>query len=102
MFMLLVLWHELGHFITAKKSWVKVLEFGIGIPPKLFKIRTDKSGTEYTINLLPLGWFVRLKGEDPKDEEDFKAKDSFIMAKVHKKIIILLAGITANLIIARW
>lgn len=61
MFMVLVIFHELGHFITAKKSGVKVLEFGIGMPPKVCKIRTDKSGTEYTLNLIPLGGFVRLK-----------------------------------------
>jgi regulator of sigma E protease len=82
MFMCLVLIHELGHFISAKKNGVKVLEFGIGIPPKVCKLRTDKSGTEYTLNLLPLGGFVRLKGEDPNDTEDFHAKDSFIKAKI--------------------
>jgi len=78
--MILVIIHELGHFWTAKKSGVQVLEFGIGIPPKLFTLYTDKTGTEYTINLIPLGGFVRLKGEDSKDEETFKAPDSFIMA----------------------
>ncbi len=100
MFMSLVLIHELGHFITAKRNGVKVLEFGIGIPPKVCKLRTDKSGTEYTLNLLPLGWFVRLKGEDPKDEADFNAKDSFIKAKIGKKILILMAGVSMNLIFA--
>jgi len=53
--MSLVLVHELGHFIVAKKSGVKVLEFGIGIPPKVCRLRTDKSGTDYTLNLIPLG-----------------------------------------------
>jgi regulator of sigma E protease len=53
--MFLVVIHELGHFIAAKKSGVKVLEFGIGIPPKAFKLWTDKSGTEYTVNRIPLG-----------------------------------------------
>ena len=100
MFMCLVLIHELGHFITAKKNGVKVLEFGIGIPPKVCKLRTDKWGTEYTLNLIPLGWFVRLKGEDPNVQEDFHAKDSFIKAKIRKKIIILLAGVTSNVILA--
>ncbi len=101
MFMFLVLAHEFGHFITAKRGWVKVLEFGIGIPPKVCKIRTDKSGTEYTLNLLPLGWFVRMKGEDPKDEADFNSKDSFIKASLGRKIIILLAGVTMNFLVAR-
>ncbi|MEI6425930.1 MAG: site-2 protease family protein [Candidatus Absconditabacteria bacterium] len=100
MFMLLVMGHELGHFIAAKKSGVKVLEFGIGIPPKVITLWTDKSGTEYTLNLLPLGGFVRLKGEDPKNEEDFNAPDSFIKAALKHKIVILLAGVAANFVIA--
>ena len=91
MFMCLVLIHELGHFMVAKKNGVKVLEFGIGIPPKVCRLRTGKDGTEYTLNLLPLGGFVRLKGEDPKDEQDFNAKDSFIKAKLRRKIWILIA-----------
>ena len=93
--------HELGHFITAKRSGVKVMEFGIGIPPKVCKLRTDKWGTQYTLNLLPLGGFVRLKGEDPNVQEDFHAKDSFIKAKIRKKIVILIAGVGMNLIVAR-
>lgn len=100
MFMVLVMVHELGHFVAAKKSGVKVLEFGIGIPPKVCRLWTDKSGTQYTLNLLPLGGFVRLKGEDPKDEEDFRAKDSFIMARLSRKILILLAGVTMNVLFA--
>jgi len=101
MFMSLVIIHELGHFISAKRKGVKVLEFGIGIPPKVCKLRKDKSGTEYTLNLLPLGWFVRLKGEDPKDEADFNAKDSFIKAKIWRKILILVSGVGMNLLLAR-
>lgn len=102
MFMWLVVLHEFGHFLSAKRSGVKVLEFGIGIPPKVCKLWTDKSGTEYTLNLIPLGWFVRLKWEDPKDEADFNAKDSFIKAKIGRKIMILIAWVGMNLILARW
>lgn len=61
MFLTLVVLHELGHFRAAKKSGVKVLEFGIGIPPKLFTMRTDSDGTEYSLNAIPLGGFVRIK-----------------------------------------
>lgn len=100
LFMLLVIIHELGHFWSAKKSGVQVLEFGIGIPPKLFTYYKDKSGTEYTINLIPLGGFVRLKGEDPKDTGTFNAPDSFIMAGFWKKVIILLAGVFMNFLTA--
>lgn len=96
MFMFLVVIHELGHFIAAKKTGVKVLEFGIGIPPKAFRRWTDKQGTEYTINWLPLWWFVRLKGENPQDPWTFLADDSFITATLWKKLVILFAGVVVN------
>jgi regulator of sigma E protease len=99
-FLLLVILHELGHFSVAKRAGVKVLEFGIGIPPKLWKYCTDKTGTEYTINAIPLGWFVRLKWEDPTVPTDFRASDSFIMASLPKKILILLGGVAVNFAIA--
>jgi len=102
LFFALVLWHEFWHFIAAKKSWVKVLEFGIWIPPKICTIFEDKSWTKYTINALPLWGFVRLKWEDPNNTEEFNARDSFIKAKFHKKITILIAGVTMNFIIAWW
>ncbi len=100
LFMFLVIVHELWHFIAAKKSWVKVLEFGIWIPPKAFKIYTDKSWTEYTINWLPLGGFVRLKWENPEDEETFHAKDSFITQNIWKKLFILVWWVAVNLFFA--
>ena len=78
MFMTLVILHELWHFTAARKSGTKVLEFGIGIPPKICKLRTDKKWTEYTLNAIPLGWFCRLKWEDPSNKSDFNAKDSFM------------------------
>lgn len=100
MFMCLVIAHELWHFISAKRSWVKVLEFWIWIPPKIAKIWTDKSGTEYTLNLIPLWGFVRLKGEDPSDSKEFNAKDSFLSAKLLNKIVILLAWVFMNTLLA--
>jgi regulator of sigma E protease len=101
LFLFLVLIHELGHFIAAKKTGVQVLEFGMGIPPKIATLWTDKSGTEYTLNAIPLGGFVRLKGEDPTHPETFLAKDSFIMASFVSKTIILLAWVTVNFLFAR-
>ena len=100
MFLVLVCLHELGHFRTAKKSGVTVHEFGFGIPPKALTIAKDKSGTEYTLNRIPLGGFVRLKGEDPSIHADFHAKDSFITASLPKRIIILLGGIIMNILTA--
>ena len=65
----LVLVHELGHFLFAKGFGIKVLEFGFGFPPRLFSIRRGE--TLYSINLFPLGGFVKLLGEeDPSDPRD--------------------------------
>src|SRR5437763_15342138 len=64
----LVVIHELGHFITAKLAGVKVLEFGIGYPPRLWGKKFGE--TEYTLNALPLGGFVRMLGETDAHEVD--------------------------------
>ncbi len=100
MFMTLVILHELWHFTAARRSGVKVLEFGIGIPPKICKLWTDKRWTEYTLNLIPLWGFCRLKWEDPNNSADFKAKDSFITARFRNKMLILAGGVLANFLVA--
>lgn len=100
MFMVLVVLHELWHFTAARKSGVKVLEFGIWLPPKICKLWKDKKWTEYTANWIPLGWFCSLKWEDPTDAEDFNASDSFMSASFWRKIIILLGWVTANFLVA--
>ncbi len=93
-FSFLVLAHEFGHYIVARRNGVQVDEFGIGFPPKLWGVQKGK--TLYTINLLPLGGFVRLKGE----QGESSAKDSFAAQGAWVKSKILLAGVTVNLIIA--
>ncbi len=98
--MILVILHEFGHFFAARKSGVKVLEFGLGIPPKIKKLWTDKKGTQYTLNAIPLGWFVQLKWEDPEKEDTFTAKDSILNVNMFKKTIILLGGIIMNILTA--
>jgi len=89
----IVLVHESGHFFTAKAFRIKVLEFGLGFPPRLFSfIRGD---TVYSINALPLGGFVKLKGEeDPSDPESLAGKKPLI------RLIVLSAGAGANLVLA--
>lgn len=62
-FSIIILIHEYGHFKTARIFGVKVEEFGLWIPPKAKELFTDKKWTKYTLNWLPLGWFVRLKWE---------------------------------------
>ena len=68
---LLVLVHELGHFLTAKKAGMRIAEFGLGYPPRALTLFTDKHGTEYTVNWFPFGGFVRIYGENGEEEVDF-------------------------------
>jgi regulator of sigma E protease len=91
----LVVAHEWGHFIMARRGDVTVEEFGIGFPPRLFKKRT-KGGWLFTINLLPLGGFVKLKGEHDVDSEPH----SLGAASIGTKTKIMAAGVVMNLIVA--
>jgi regulator of sigma E protease len=92
----LVLVHELGHFITARLAGVRVLEFGIGFPPRA-KVLRAKGETLYTLNWLPIGGFVKLEGEDGDDAGDPR---SFVRALLPTKMIILVAGVAMNLLTA--
>lgn len=98
----LVIIHELGHYLVAKWSGVKVEEFGIGYPPRALVLFKDKAGTEYTINWLPFGGFVRLFGEDgPASVEEgnkpAKTKDeAFYTKPVWKRLLVVLAGALVN------
>ena len=91
---LLVL-HEFGHFITARRLGVKVEEFGIGIPPRLFSFKFKD--TLYSINLLPFGAFVKIPGlDEATDPEDYK----FMMGKpIWQRALILLGGVVSFWII---
>lgn len=95
LFIGLVVVHEWGHFIMARRNGVEVEEFGIFFPPKLFSKKT-KGGWDFSINLLPLGGFVRLKGEHDSDTE----KNSFGAATTWVKTKIMAAGVVMNLVVA--
>ena len=86
--------HEAGHFFAARACGVKVFEFSLGMGPKLFTV-LGKSGTNYTLRLLPIGGFVSMKGED----EDAEGEDSFSQKKPWQKFIIVAAGATMNIIL---
>ena len=90
---LMVLAHELGHFILAKRAGVRVEEFGFGFPPRLFVLKRGE--TEYSINLIPLGGFCRMLGE-----EDPTSTRSFAAASKRWRIAILAAGAIMNLVLA--
>ncbi len=89
---LLVFIHELGHFLTAKKFGIKVTEFGFGFPPRIWGITFGE--TRYSINLIPLGGFVKMVGE-----EDPTEPRSFARQSILKRSIVLIAGSFMNLIL---
>ncbi|OHA79520.1 MAG: hypothetical protein A2747_03710 [Candidatus Yonathbacteria bacterium RIFCSPHIGHO2_01_FULL_44_41] len=96
----LILVHELGHFIAAKRAGVRVDEFGIGFPPRLWQKKIGE--TVYSVNAFPIGGFVKIFGEDPNDES-MKGKDS-ARSLTHKKRYvqawIIGAGVVFNLLFA--
>ena len=105
--LVLVLVHEFGHFFTAKKFGIRVDEFGFGFPPKIFGFK--KGETEYTINALPFGGFVKIFGETPDEAENPSldtpsTKSDLSRSFAHKpkwqQAIVLLAGIFSNFILA--
>jgi regulator of sigma E protease len=91
----LVVIHEFGHFLTARLAGVRVLEFGIGFPPRA-RILRSKGDTLITLNWLPIGGFVRLEGEDG-DSDDPR---SFVRASLPVKLIVLVAGVAMNIALA--
>jgi regulator of sigma E protease len=97
----LILVHEWGHFITAKKTGMRVDEFAIGFPPKLFGIKRGE--TEYTINALPIGGFVRIWGENFGADDDSETVDrsrSFSARPKWAQALVLVAGVVMNVILA--
>lgn len=92
----LILVHELGHFIIAKLSGVKVEEFGIGLPPRIVGKKIGE--TIYSVNALPLGGFVRLYGEFAEENSEHPAR-SFSGAAWWKRAAVLLAGVSMNVVI---
>jgi len=93
----LIVVHELGHFIASKIFGVKVIEFGIGYPPRAFLIGKLRD-TEYSLNWIPFGGFVRLFGEDEGTEH---GRGSLVDSPRWKQAIILVAGVSMNAL-AAW
>jgi regulator of sigma E protease len=95
---ILVISHELGHFLAAKKFGIKVLEFGFGIPPRVWGKKIGE--TVWSLNWLPIGGFVRLLGEDDVDKEVLEDKRSFAYQPAWQRIIVVVAGVCMNLLLA--
>lgn len=94
----LVIVHELGHFFAAKWFGIRVDEFGLGYPPRATKLFHTR-GTDFTLNWLPFGGFVRIFGEDPS-EENLHARGSFQSKYRGIQAVVLAAGVFCNLIFA--
>ncbi len=98
---ILVLVHEFGHFIVAKKSGIRVDEFGLGFPPKIWSKKWR--GTLYTLNAVPFGGYVKIFGEDAHSEEiqnEEDKKKSFVYKPKWIQAAVLVAGVTMNIIFA--
>ena len=93
LFELIIFFHEGGHFITAKKSGVKVNEFALGMGPKLFSF--TKGETTYSFRLFPIGGYCAMEGED-QDSDNPRA---FNNAKIWKRMIIIIAGAVMNILL---
>jgi regulator of sigma E protease len=96
----LILIHEFGHFIVAKRSGIRVDEFGIGFPPRLFRL-FKKGETEYTVNVIPFGGFVKIFGENPTDEARAEGPDkkrSFVHKSKMTQMAVIAAGIVFNIL----
>jgi len=88
----LIIAHELGHFITAKAFKVTVREFGLGFPPRLFGVRRGE--TVYSLNAVPLGGFIKMAGE-----EDPNVPGSLASKSIGTRLLVLSAGSLMNLIL---
>ncbi len=92
-FAILILGHEFGHFIAAKKAGFEVEEFGFGLPPRIFGKKIK--GTIYSINAIPFGGFVKVKGLVPGEGEDMHR-----LPPAWKRLVVFVAGIFMNFLIA--
>lgn len=104
----LVLVHEFGHFLVAKKLGIKVEEFGFGLPPRVVGIKRGE--TTYSINWLPIGGFVKLYGEDEAGAGKIKVKSdvseikdtkrAFFAKPAHQRALVVIAGVLMNTLLA--
>ena len=93
LFELIIFFHEGGHFLTAKLSGIKVNEFALGMGPKIFSFKRKE--TVYSLRLFPIGGFCAMEGED----EDSDNPHAFNNAKIHKRMLVIIAGALMNIIL---
>lgn len=90
----LILIHELGHFLVARRAGILVEEFGIGLPPRIWGFRLGE--TLYSVNALPIGGFVRLHGESGVEETIAEPERAFFSKPLNVRLAVLLAGVAMN------
>src|SRR3989338_1850375 len=93
----LVMLHEFGHFLMAKRAGIGVEEFGFGLPPRIWGKKIGE--TIYSLKWLPFGGFVRLIGEDPTDKKR-EAANSFFIKPLAARMKVVIAGVVFNFILA--
>ena len=93
---ILIIVHEAGHFLAARASGVRVEKFALGFGKKLLSIK--RKGTEYVINLIPFGGFVKLAGEDPDERKG--ASDEFQSKPIRSRFLVMVSGAAFNYIFA--
>lgn len=91
---LLVIFHEIGHFVTARLTGMRVREFGVGFGPTL--VSKKHGETVYSLNLVPLGGFVKIAGMDPDEEQDEK---SYSAKPIWARMLVIAAGSIMNFIL---
>lgn len=97
---ILIFVHELGHFLAARASGIRVDAFKLGFGPKIFAWKRGE--TEYGVNLIPFGGYVKIHGENP-DEDSTNGPDagrSFVNKPRWKQVVVLVAGVTFNFVFA--
>src|ERR1700722_9937529 len=110
MLSILVVLHELGHFIVARANGVRVNDFAVGFGPTLLKWTSPRSGTNYRLNVFPLGGYCAMQGEDGRTseaeqqrafrEQDHESSDNFQSKTTWQRLAIVAAGPVANFIVA--
>lgn len=95
---ILIFVHELGHFLVAKLSGIKVERFSLGFPPTLISKKIGE--TEYSLSLIPIGGYVKMAGEDPTMDTITGAKNEFLSQKLTTKLMVVAAGPVMNLLLA--
>ena len=98
---ILILVHELGHFVAARLVGIRVEEFGMGLPPRLWGYKA-RNGVLYSINWIPFGGFVRMYGQDDMRPDGGAAEgsDSFTAKTAPQRAFVLVAGVVMNLLLA--